>query len=156
MRKVYQTIFGVDNGNCWQAVMASMLELSLEDVPHFVSLGDDSFRVYSEFLKSHGYIDRKQIPNPRRLKHFGLDLFKKEIEKASGINGYFKACVYSPGFFTPALMCTNKEPTHAVVIDKNFNIVHDPNPEYQNIGSYPLSEYLGYNGVISFDVIDRI
>jgi len=38
-RKVYQTILHSDNavGNCLQACIATILELSIEDVPHFVA-----------------------------------------------------------------------------------------------------------------------
>ena len=37
--------------------------------------------------------------------------------------------------------------THAVVINKNFEIVFDPNREYKNIKEYPASDKLGYNGI---------
>lgn len=152
MKQIYQTIYGT-SGNCWQAVIASMLELELDEVPNFISF-EDSFAVQDAFLLKHGYINCNQIPNPRRLKHFGPDMFN-EIKKYSGINGLFKACVYSPGMFTPELMCGPNEPTHAVVIDSEFRIVHDPNINYKDVINYPLSEYLGYNGIISFDCIKR-
>lgn len=150
--KVYQTIYG-SGGNCWQAVVASLLGLRLEDVPHFVSF-ENSFEVHDKFLLEHGYVNIKQIVNPRRLKHYGDDLFD-EISQYTGVNGLFKACVYSPGMFTPELMCSDNEPTHAVVIDTHFNIVHDPNINYAEVKSYPLSEVLGYNGIISFDCITK-
>ena len=153
MKKVYQTIQGF-NGNCWQAVVASLLELELEEVPHFVS-HPNCFELADEFMLKHGYVTTKQIPNPRRLKHFGQDLFN-EINQYSGVNGFFKACVYSPKLFTPDLMISDNEPTHAVIIDKDFNIVHDPNPEYASIDKYPLEHLLGYNGIISFDCIKRV
>ena len=35
MKPVYQTIFGKTNGNCFAACIASILEMDLEDVPHF-------------------------------------------------------------------------------------------------------------------------
>lgn len=40
MIRVYQTIFGNDPrnpGNCFQACVASLFDLPLEDVPHFVA-----------------------------------------------------------------------------------------------------------------------
>lgn len=40
MIPVDQTTFGVPGGNCQSAALASILELPLEDVPHFAS-GDD-------------------------------------------------------------------------------------------------------------------
>ncbi len=36
MKPVYQTKFGKGNGNCFQAALASILELPLDDVPHFM------------------------------------------------------------------------------------------------------------------------
>ena len=42
-------------------------------------------------------------------------------------------------------------PFHAVLIDNNFNIVHDPNPNYKGILKYPLADILGYNGIIKVD-----
>lgn len=35
MKKVYQTIHGRKDGNCLPAVIASLLELDIDDVPHF-------------------------------------------------------------------------------------------------------------------------
>jgi hypothetical protein len=43
MKKVYQTIFGVPNGNCFQACIASILECELKDLPNFMEDGPDSF-----------------------------------------------------------------------------------------------------------------
>ena len=47
MRYVRQTIFNNKNGNCFQACIASMLGLSLSEVPNFAECGDEwwaSFR----------------------------------------------------------------------------------------------------------------
>lgn len=151
MKAVYQTIYG-SGGNCWQAVVASLLDLELDQVPHFVSF-PNSFEVHDAFLLEHGYANIQQIVNPRRLKHYGDDLFD-DIAKYTGINGLFKACVYSPGMFTADLMCSDNEPTHAVIINKSFEIVHDPNINYAG-ATYPLASVLGYNGIISFDCITK-
>jgi len=37
MKKVFQTRVSKENGNCAQAVIASLFELRLEEVPDFVS-----------------------------------------------------------------------------------------------------------------------
>ncbi len=42
MIPIDQTTFGHPNGNCFQAVIASMLELPLECVPHFCEGAEDS------------------------------------------------------------------------------------------------------------------
>ena len=54
MVRVYQTKFGAGNsnkpGNCLQAVIASLLELKLEDVPHFMEHGDMWAKVHDDFI----------------------------------------------------------------------------------------------------------
>lgn len=60
MTPIDQTIFGGDNhdpmkrGNCMQASFASLLDLPLDQVPHFVSFGDDWRRVVDEWLAERG------------------------------------------------------------------------------------------------------
>jgi hypothetical protein len=66
-----------------------------------------------------------------------------------GINGYFYASVLSVKYFT-----WEKQITHAVIIDRDFNIVHDPGPHNQDILAYPLSNILGFNGVINVYLIE--
>ena len=39
MKPVDQTRFGCPGGNCYQAVIASILELDLEEVPDFMNMG---------------------------------------------------------------------------------------------------------------------
>ena len=48
MKPVMQTVFG-ENGNCMQACVASLLELPLEDVPHFPISGQ--FLALERYLK---------------------------------------------------------------------------------------------------------
>lgn len=38
MKKVFQTIVDKDHGNCMQAVVASLFELELDDVPNFIEM----------------------------------------------------------------------------------------------------------------------
>ena len=35
MKPVFQTLYGKPNGNCFQACVASLLEVTLDDLPHF-------------------------------------------------------------------------------------------------------------------------
>lgn len=53
MKKVYQTIFTVPGGNCFQDSVASIFELPLEKVPHFCGLYDDDhwWGEFSEYCK---------------------------------------------------------------------------------------------------------
>ena len=42
-----------------------------------------------------------------------------------------------------------------MLVDKNLNIVHDPNPEYQDV-KYPLTDEIGNNGILEIWVIEKI
>ena len=119
MKKVDQTNVVLGEGNCMQAVVASLLELDLKKVPNFIKYAnhktkDPYWEMYT-FMEKHGYkmseIDIKIGDKPISA----LDV--TEID--GGINGYFYAEVPSQ---------THSGVNHAVVVDKNLNIVHDPNP----------------------------
>jgi hypothetical protein len=162
MIPVYQTIIGNYNdkppGNCWQANMASLFEQKLEDVPHFAAYGCDWADIYSSFVQSMGYQVIGRLRNPRLLKSCGNDSFDK-IKNKEGVNGYFDAAVLSPKYFDPIKYITDPKyvpTTHAVIIDKDFNIVHDPNPNYKNIEKYPLADFIGYNGITEIIIYENI
>jgi len=128
MIKVLQTIIDKGNGNCMQAVGASLLELPLNEVPHFL-----------EFDKTEGTCAHLELLRFLRLKGYGyciwtsgytngkgefmhlheIDFTKRILEIDNGVNGYFYASVKSQTF---------ENCSHAVVINKNMEIVHDPNP----------------------------
>lgn len=59
MRPVDQTMFGHtpphDAGNCLQACIASLLELPLDDVPHFVADGDGWWSALLDWLRCRGF-----------------------------------------------------------------------------------------------------
>lgn len=87
MTPVHQTKFkdaerGI-RGNCLQAAVASVLDLPLDEVPHFIE-HDDWERVFSDFLHARGldyecrYVLRDEPPDgyaigygtsPRGIKH---------------------------------------------------------------------------------------
>lgn len=55
MKKVYQTLFADGEGNCFQAALASVLELDLEEVPHFcLNGGSEWYDRLLEWLRSFG------------------------------------------------------------------------------------------------------
>jgi len=70
MRPVYQTTFGEEQGNCLQACVASIFEVALEDVPHFIKLADPEEEM-QQFVKRYGLywyclaVDRHN--NPREI-----------------------------------------------------------------------------------------
>lgn len=110
MKKVFQTVIDRYHGNCMQAVVASLFELDLEDVPNFIE-EENWFWKMSDFYEERGY-------------HLGcvngdLEYLKRCARYDGGVNGYFDGTVNSKIF---------EGGTHAVVVDMDMNIVHDPNP----------------------------
>lgn len=107
MKPVNQDIFVNDPqgrvGNCLQAAVASILELNLNEVPHFVSDPRDDWRENMiEWLKTKGY------------GFFGTySLFYE--------SGYCIACGMSP-----------RGVVHAVIY-LNGELAHDPHPSRSGI-----------------------
>jgi hypothetical protein len=151
-----------------QAAVASILDLRLEDVPHFISFGEKWWSTYVYFLKEHGFVYSTFLHNKlhNSLWNTQSDCFikpkyhrpsiitKKCLYKEDSINGYFLASVLSPGNIT--FKTEDHRCTHAVVIDRDFNIIHDPNPNYQTVLQYPLAHLIGFNGVINVDLVKKI
>lgn len=111
MKKVYQTIIDPNHGNCMQAVVASLFEMELDEVPNFIEFEDRWYLEMIKFYEERGY-ELGTISG-------STEHMKIAAEFDGGVNGYFDATVESKLF--PGR-------THAVVVDKNLNIVHDPNP----------------------------
>lgn len=151
MIKVYQTIFDRRKGNCMQAAVASILELPLEDVPHFI-LQKGWYDTMDTFFDSHGYDMWGYVWNPNRvdteIRHKKKEDFEL-VRQWRGVNGYFIAGVYSD-YTTDS----GKGPImHAVVVDDNFNIVHHVDQDRDSSYRYPRTEELGYNGIAEIMLI---
>lgn len=114
MKKVYQSRIEKKHGTCMQAAIASLFEMFIEDVPNFIEMGDEWFYNLRKFYKEKGYSHCCFSPINN------IELTKKVLEHDGGINGYWYASVNS--------ICLGDGVTHAVIIDKNLNVVHDPNP----------------------------
>jgi len=167
MRKVFQKVVDKEHGDCMQAVIASLFELPLEDVPQFIEMKDRWFSAMYRFVEERGaeYHGMKMNKNYTTLWHPTDQCFKKEkfhrrsvmtkkcLYKEKGINGLFHASVLSPKYFN---FYSGQTATHAVIIDRDYKVVHDPNPEYQNIIKYPLTTLLGYNGIIDVFLLNSI
>jgi len=116
MKKVYQTKFqGIDapvgeRGNCWQAAVASVLEIPLEEVPDIQIYGDDMvwFDEFREWLKQYG------------LGAIGLSTGGNIT-----IQGYHLIECKSTTL--------NNGELH-VVVGLNEKVVHDPNPNATVVG----------------------
>jgi hypothetical protein len=163
MTNVFQTICNNTNGNCLAAVWASLLHLNIDEVPNFVEYEDDH-KALCEFIEHFGYeyacylINRNRKDLPYEVKS-QYCYFESKLPDAFAVNSYYDATVYSPGFWDQERYendPTYKPVTHAVVVDKNFNVVHDPNPKYQGLKSYPLADQLDYNGVIGVSLYRSI
>ena len=114
MKKVFQTIVDKDHGNCMQAVVASLFELELDDVPNFIEMESWGL-VMHKFYNERGY----EPCTIARHRHENTEFLKKVAKFDGGINGYLYATVKSQTF---------DDIWHAVVVDTDLNIVHDPNP----------------------------
>lgn len=154
MIPVHQTIFGNTKGNCHAAVWASLLHLNISQVPNFVEF-DDTHDTVCKFLQAYGYEYSCYVINENRpdLPQETIGTYpqlRQGLPSFGSIDGFYEAVVYSPGFFDPSRFLIDPEfkPTcHAVIVDKDLNIVHDPHPGYKN-ARYPLADSIGYNGVI--------
>ena len=115
MTKVDQTIVDKGDGDCMRACVASILDLDLIAVPHFMRIPEGKWSVVmSNFFWALGY-------------DFVCTGYPKSPEKERGhvlsespnINGYVMASVPSRTF---------EDVSHSVIMDLNGLIVNDPNP----------------------------
>lgn len=164
MKKIYQTIVDENHGNCMQAAIASLFDKKLDKVPNFIE-NDGYFKPLYKFINENGYDYHGCIHNKNytSLWHTKKDCLKKpkwhrrsimtpkRLYKEQGVNGLFYAGVLSPKFFSWG---ARKDTTHAVLIDKDYNIIFDPNPEYENLYQYPLAHLLKYNGIVDVLIIN--
>lgn len=167
MKKIYQRIDDPKHGDCYKCAIASILDLEYDEVPHFIEFGDDWLLEAQKFFKEHGYnYSGKELYNPRVafLEDPTWNVWENvwleneytfnALTPDMGINGLFLASVYSPKYTTP-----NERPTahlHSVLCDIDFNIVFDPQPNYEKVKNYPYSRLIDYNGIRSIDVIEKI
>jgi len=123
MKKIYQTTFGGVNapdeekGNCWQACVASLLEIPLEeafDCRPYWDQGDGKwFDDFNAWLKDYG------------LACIAFDHTEEKPLPASPFLGYHL------GEFKSATLKNGE--THICVIH-NGDVVHDPNPRAERVG----------------------
>lgn len=108
------------SGDCWRACLASILELDLEDIPHFVQ--EQEFGSGKNFL----------LETEAWLVERGLWLLNKQLPEGSSWRG--------PG--TGYFILSGKSPRgdweHAVV-SLGGEIVHDPHPSRAGLDGSPTS-----------------
>lgn len=166
MKRVYQRVIDPNNGDCMKCSVATLLQLNYEDVPDLCNAA--WHKTLKMFMREHGYdydYDVIWNPNVGYLENPTAWCFMKDPERDPvdffpnlkqeyGVNGLFLATVYSPKYTNP-----NEHPMshlHAVLCDIDFNIIHDPQPEYKGILHYPYSQIIGYNGIRSIEIIRKI
>jgi hypothetical protein len=129
MTPVNQSIVDKSRGDCQRAALASLLDLELEQVPHFRLFGDGEWiNVFNGFIWSVGYewngsADLARHKSPANYDH---------------VDGYVMAVVPSKTYAD----CENI--THAVILDLAGNVVHDP---------HPSKAWQGVNVVESADLV---
>lgn len=127
MKKIYQTIVSQENGNCMQAAIASLFDLELDEVPNFIQLqiddpGKNANLEEMLFIQERGYEYCCYFPSmsyDKKPTEEQIERTLKILDADNGVNGYFYASVPSKTF---------PDGSHAVIIDKYMNVVHDPNP----------------------------
>jgi len=120
MKKVFQSKICKGEGDCCRAVIASLFDKELEEVPEFKPDGSQGYELMKYFnIQGYDftYFNRR---DGQELQSGVLCPTIEEVAKFDGgIDGYFYATVNSQTF---------SDTTHAVVVDIDLNIVHDPNP----------------------------
>jgi hypothetical protein len=153
MIPVYQTIVDAGKGNCMQAAVASLFEMQLDEVPNFIEL-DNPNHVFLQMALDKGYDVLGSLYNYPNSEYSSIHRLKDK--DLIGIKGLFYASVYSPKYYDKEKGINRmQQVTHAVLIDKNYNIVFDPNPNYKGLLKYPEADVLGYNGILNVTMINE-
>jgi hypothetical protein len=138
MKKVYQQIIEIGRGDCMRAAVASMLELEIDAVPHFMLHGDSWWTVYWGFFKSLGY-DLVFVRTLRRGKFSREHLpTRKDL-----VNSSIVAVVPSKTF---------SNVNHVVLINSKGRVIHDPNPNKKYLGENVIKNQV----LLGWDKLTRI
>ena len=124
MKPVDQIIIHGETGDCERAVIASLFDLQLDQVPHFKLYPNNMwFNIYWYFLYGLGY------------EYLGWGKPERDIE---GVNGFAYAVVKSRTF---------PDKTHAVIVDETGLVIHDPNPNkaYLGVNIKNTGEFVGWH-----------
>lgn len=132
-------------GDCMRAAIASMFELEIEQVPHFLLFDKphknryevSSFFVLHYFLYAMGY----EYMGYKHMK--GGKIEKKDLPtKKDLINGSIFALVKSR---------TYDDILHAVLINSKGKVIHDPNPNKRWLGENVIEN----NNLIGWYMIEK-
>jgi hypothetical protein len=107
MKKVMQTKFGQKQGNCFQAAVASLFELELDQVPDFCNLYKSEEEWFGKFVQ---WLNKKGL---------SAIMISTDIDDINRPN--YKDCYLLVGG-------VNQDSTNHEVVYCNSMIAHDPNP----------------------------
>jgi len=115
LKPVNQTLVDEEFGDCIRACLASILDLDIDAVPNFVRFNDRWMIVFWSYINVLGY------------QFYGTGWPKSEskpnghiISECPNVDGFVIASVPSRSF---------EGGSHAVVMNINGLVVHDPNPK---------------------------
>lgn len=132
MRKILQTVIDQEKGNCMQAAIASLLDLDLKSVPNFIEHGLEANGMMYDFIKERTgvwpCVVLRGVPASKQEYLATYATLEEMAKHDGGHNGYFYASVLSQTF---------KHVTHAVIVDTDLRIVHDPNPNQKALDLLP-------------------
>lgn len=121
MTPVFQEIVDKDRGDCTRATYASLLDLELCQVPHFILFGNKWFPMLYAFLDVLDY----EFVGTEYCYMQGKSKEKLRLYKKYSINGYYAAGVKSATF---------EGVRHLLVMNQKGLVVHDPNPNQAFLG----------------------
>lgn len=120
MKRINQIYTEKGRGDCWRAAVASLLEIELEAVPHFLLHGDYCYSVFIKFLESLGYNFLFT-----RIKSRGE--FVKE-------NLPTKKDLYKRAVIALVPSRNHEGVNHCVLINSKGKVIHDPSPNKNWLG----------------------
>jgi len=126
MKPVMQTMFGgpgsKDEGNCFPACLASLLEIPLEDVPHFHKKYDDD--------DAHIHIVKWLLSHGRIYVAFDAEMFDKHCGPIMDTGSYYIAGGDGGRGFN-----------HCAIYQRR-KLIHDPHPKGKGLLSFNTYEFL--------------
>lgn len=115
MKRIKQTIVCPKEGNCMQAVLASLFEVALEDAIDPPSFGHKWYSEMNKWLGKQGYSNE----GTHNYCEDSIDETLACLKYSPSVDGYWYGIVASKTF---------EGVTHAVIINEFGMVMHDPNP----------------------------
>ena len=142
MKKVDQTILDPKIGNCVQAVLASIFETPMDETINIIDHIDhpQSWAApFMDWVKTQGYSYEMFVGASEDIPGD-----YERLKNESNIGGHFYASVDSKEYETGG---------HAVVINDDGLVVHDPNPNKHWEGLNIIEE-VGFRGYYVFEKLE--